>query len=113
MGCSNANHRPGGFRDAQIKEHAMKTTIKTDHAPNYVTISYDDCFGDRVTRTFFCPASGGYIRESVRDYPQVCDQLAHSGSTLYAESGNDLIKIIRREYRSMRRAEKREATRYL
>jgi hypothetical protein len=86
----------------------MKTTITSDDQ-GYITISYDCAYtGERITRTFFCPINGGYVRESLHDYPQVCEQLAHHGSTLTCSSRGHLIDVIRREYRAMRRAEKRE-----
>lgn len=93
----------------------MKTTIKTD-AQGYVTISYDDAdSGERITTTYFCPLNGGYvrIRDAAQRYPQVCERLSGSGSTLMCSSREKLAEVVRREYRAMRRAEKREAARYL
>lgn len=90
-----------------------RTTITTDQITGHVTISYDDhVFGERITRTFFCYEEGGYVRE-VRNargneqYPQVCERLASLGSTLYCRSRPQLANVIRREYRNMRREEKR------
>jgi hypothetical protein len=89
-----------------------RTQITTDDY-GYVTISYDHYYtGDRVTRTFFCPPDGGYVRESCDGYPQVCERLASMGNTLLAGSRETLPKLIRREYQAMRAAEKREAQRY-
>ena len=108
MGCSNANHRPGGFLDTQIKGNIMKTKFTTDCAGR-VTVSYDDAItGNRVTREFTCPTDGGYVRERMSngDWTQVCDGLAHRGNTLAAASREKLISLIRSEYRVMRRAEK-------
>ena len=88
----------------------MKTTIKSDSI-GFVTVSYDDCIsGDRVTRTFFCPTGGGYVREqdSRQQYPQVCDRLSSRGSTLTCKSRDNLIDLIRHEYRAMRRMEQIE-----
>ena len=39
---------------------------------------------------------------------QVCDRLSTRGSTLMVGSRNALIDVIRREYRVMRAAERRE-----
>lgn len=92
----------------------MKAKFTTDPAGR-VILSYDveDYDGvRRVERVFTCPPDGGYVRE----YPngkQVCDRLAHTGSTLTCSSRDKLLSLIRREYRAMRRAEKREANRYL
>ena len=91
----------------------MKTTIKTN-SNGSVTVSYDSTGwrGEdvRVERTFFCPTTGGYVREydDKGQYPQVCDGLSNRGSTLDCPSRAKLPDMIRREYRAMRRAEKRE-----
>ena len=84
----------------------MRTKITTDDH-GYVTISYDDFLGERVTRTFFCPTNGGYVREqdSRGQYPQVCDGLSRRGNTLDCASRAELPAMIRREYRAMRRRE--------
>ncbi len=99
----------------KTKEQIMKTKITTDEVGR-VTVEYDsqDWTGDvRRVRTFFCPSNGGYVREvdSRGQYPQVCDRLAGSGATLYCKSSDGLPDLIRREYRAMRRAEKREDNR--
>lgn len=91
----------------------MRATIRTDAQGN-VTISYDDAdSGERITTTYFVPMNGGYVR--VRDdrqqYPQVCERLSGGGSTLMCSSRGKLAEVIRREYRAMRRAEKRAASR--
>lgn len=87
-----------------------KTSITTDWTGR-VTISYDDRYsGERVTREFSCPVDGGYVRD--QDGKQVCERLCSLGSTLWA-SRAELAAVIRREYRAMRRAEAREANRYL
>lgn len=87
----------------------MKARIGSD--PNECTLSYDDPLtGDRVTREFWAPHGGGYIRD-VTHQPgtlgeQVCARLARRGSTLrwHPEQGLTLADTIRREYRRMRRA---------
>lgn len=86
----------------------MRTTFITNWNGD-VTISYDDVSGERRTRTFFCPPTGGHVRESKPDghYPQVCDGLAASGPTLMAPSRDSLIGVIRRAYRRMRRSDAR------
>lgn len=92
----------------------MKTTINIDHADD-VVISYDEESGERVTRTFTCSREGGYVYECLAsgDRRQVCDKLRSRGSTLSAGGrGAQLAQVIRREYRAMRAAEKRETARY-
>lgn len=88
----------------------MKASIKLDSVGN-VLVSYDDAYtGERITREFFCPADGGYVRESdeKRLYPQVCDKLASRGATLRSPSRAALVDIIRREWRAAQRAEARD-----
>ena len=119
MGCSNADHRPGGFLDAQIKGRIMKTTI-TAKSESHVIISYDvedystESGTKRVTRKFTRPARGGYVIEWLRnsETTQVCDKLSHRGSTLYCGENTPLVNIIRCEYQAMRREEKRFANSY-
>lgn len=77
-----------------------------------VTLEYDgdDYFGEpkRVSRTFSCPMNGGYVLEfDGRDWKQVCDRLSSTGSTLHCSSRSNLLAMIRREYKAMRRADKR------
>jgi hypothetical protein len=73
---------------------------------------YDEMDDARVTREFWVPQNGGYVHEITSERPgtlgqQVCDGLCNRGSTLSA-SRQGLLHCIRREYRSMRRAEQRE-----
>jgi len=92
----------------------MKTRITTDLVGR-VTISYDRINNYagyenmRIQRTFSTDGvNGGYVIE-IDHYGthQICQQLNYSGHTLYCDNRADLPKIIRREYRAMRRAEKR------
>jgi hypothetical protein len=72
-----------------------------------VTLEYDDFLEGRVTREFFCPIDGGYVREIVgSDAKQVCERLSRTGGTLTASSRTSLIDVIRREYKAMKRADK-------
>lgn len=94
----------------------MKARITAD-SMGYVTLSYDDTdyFDDatRITRVFVCPPDGGYVREQINgEWKQVCDGLSSMGSTLSCSSREKLADLIRREYRAMRRAEKREAAQF-
>lgn len=77
-----------------------------------VAIDYVDIYtGESCHRRFGCPDAGGYVREyqsDGREVGQVCDQLSGTGDTLTAPGrGEALAKVIRREYRAMRRAEAR------
>lgn len=85
---------------------------------NDVTIEYDDATsGERVTETYFVPhsVSGQPMYVRIRDkagrYPQVCAGLASTGSTLSA-TPQTLLSVIKREYKAMRAAERREESRY-
>lgn len=91
----------------------MKAKFSTDQIGR-VTLSYDceDWDGEtiRITREFTCPPDGGYVREYRNgDWKQVCDRLSHMGNTLSVSSRANLLDLIRREYRAMRRDEKSEA----
>lgn len=92
----------------------MKTTIKIEN--NIVSLEYDWCDWDmntvRIRREFMVPAGGGYVREwdeLRKNWRQVCDRLASRGNTLHTRNGelDNLLAIIRSEWRAARRAEKR------
>ena len=109
-----AIYREGGTfetRAAALEAmHESSGPMRLTETPNGVELSYVDAHeGRRVTRTFFVsstdPDKPSYVREWVgRDAKQVCDELASLGDTLRA-TGNTLARVIRREYRAMRRAE--------
>ena len=87
----------------------MKTRITADDFGR-VTVEYDDAIdGKRRSRFFSCPLAGGYVYEIFDNgtNSQVCERLSHSGSTLICHSRDELVDLIRREYRRMRRQEKR------
>jgi len=87
----------------------MKAKITAD-AQGYVTLSFDHPLtNERLTETFGCPLDGGYVRDSKGR--QVCDALATTGSTLRCSGRDNLIHVIRREYRQMRREYARELAR--
>jgi len=60
-------------------------------------------------RYFFADSSSGYVYENFGPmrHSQVCEKLAVSGPTLRMRDGESLADTIRREYRRMRREEKR------
>lgn len=85
----------------------MRAVIK-ERPAGRVTLTYDDIYLDRRrTREFMVPRKGGYVMECVgNDFKQVCDRLKSTGYTLRCGAKENLIDVIRREYRAMRAAEK-------
>jgi len=74
-----------------------------------VLAEYDGHDGVRVRRTFFCDAATGYdgpVLEEMRgsDSRPVCLGLAETGHTVWLRDGEELIDVVRREYRAMVRA---------
>lgn len=89
-----------------------RTRITADR--NNVTIERDDPFsGERTSTTYFVPySSDGHamyvrIRDAAGHYPQVCDHLYGTGSTLMA-TPDTLAAVIRRELRARQRDEARD-----
>jgi hypothetical protein len=73
-----------------------------------VTVEMDDeLTGERVRTTYFCMGEYVHIRDAAGRYPQVCERLSGSGSTLRA-TDETLPAVIRRELRRRREAERRE-----
>lgn len=87
----------------------MKARIDSSTQKSIVVVEYDDVVtGSRRRREFMAPPGGGYVREwSGGSWKQVCYGLSGRGATLRLGSDEDLLAIIRREYRAMRRAEKK------
>jgi len=91
----------------------MRTTITL--CGNTVTLTYVDSNTDeQVTREFFVPNGGGYVREhdAAGRYPQVCELLSSRGNTLQAGSPQALLELVRREWRRGREAGRREWRRF-
>lgn len=89
----------------------MKTKITV--GSNSVTVERDNLItGDRTSTTYFAPnLSGGqpgYVRihDKAGRYPQVCERLSSTGSTLMA-TPETLPAVIRRELRRCVAAEKK------
>ena len=83
----------------------MRTTIKAiDRHHVIMTLP------DGETREFWCPFSGGYVRQIDAAHPgtlgwQVCERLESAGSTLYCDpERRPLVDIIRKEMRRARRS---------
>jgi hypothetical protein len=87
----------------------MRTKIFQEQT-DVVVVEKNPITDEIETTTYFCPVNGGYVRIRDRDgrYPQVCDRLASTGSTLSSPTRDALISVIRREYRAYRRMMARE-----
>lgn len=84
------------------------TIIKTgDYEVTLTAVDPSD--GENIRWVFWVPRSGGYIREgathSASDQ-QVCAGLSDRGPTLDARDGDDLLRVIRREWKTYRREAK-------
>jgi hypothetical protein len=90
----------------------MATIART--GSNEVTLTaLDPLSGEAVMRVFWAPRCGGYVREGAQHLPtdpQVCVGLGRLGPTLTATDGDDLLRVIRREWAAYRRAAARLAT---
>jgi hypothetical protein len=79
----------------------MATMIRKT-ADNEVTVqAIDPLSGEAVTWTYWVSRCGGYVREGAQhtaDDPQVCAGLGSRGPTLTATDGDDLLRVIRREW---------------
>jgi hypothetical protein len=86
-----------------------------DHSPTNAGIAFDDesCLGGTVRREhhFRAAEGGGYLYE-VGTGRQLCDGFEASGPTLLWGGRGRLVDFLRREYRQMRAAERRERERY-
>ena len=85
----------------------MTRTMITKTADKEVTLTAIDPWTDEpMTRVFWIPACGGYVREGehhTADDRQVCNGLERKGNTLRADNGDELLSIIRREWQVYRR----------
>ena len=72
-----------------------------------VTVRYFDEFDGSVREdVYWIPHSGGYVRHGCNhsaDDPQVCVGLAARGPALEAKDRDELLRVIRREWRRSRR----------
>lgn len=87
----------------------MSKRMRLEDTWTGVRITYWDPLFERTVSRHFTAPSGryGYVREGD---DQVCENLYSTGRTLMA-SAESLARVIRREYRAMCRAEKREGLR--
>ena len=90
----------------------MTRTTITKTADNEVTLTAIDPIDDEAIRwVFWIPTNGGYVRKGERHSPddrQVCVGLDTRGNTLTASDGDDLLRIIRREWQAYRRWAQKE-----
>ena len=86
----------------------MKTKFSVN-SDGTVTIQYQRKIDhDICVRTFMAQPERGYVREQFgSDWHQTCYKMMPYGATLTCDKRADLIDVIRREYRAMRRAELR------
>jgi len=95
-----------------MTNHPNRAAIRQDGS-EVVLRCTDDMTGERVERRFWCPPSGGYVREVTASRPgtlgqQVCAGLTHRGGTLSVRTPADLIGLIRREWQAAKRAARSE-----
>lgn len=79
-----------------------------------MTISYTDVLSDeQITLDIWAPEPAASGRSYVRynGDKQLCRGLSSRGDTLTYYAGTPLVDLVRREYRAMRAAERREAAR--
>lgn len=92
-------------RYTSSKELTMRAYFK-QLSYNRVAVRYPHHRDDTMVEfEVYAPMSGGYVRFD--DGAQVCDRLECRGPTLIWGGASPLINLIRRQYRSMRRAEKK------
>lgn len=84
----------------------MRTTIKQTAATEVTLNAEHPMTGEEITRVFWVPTNGGYVREGDT---QVCEGLSDRGYTLEATDGADLLAVIRAEWAKFRRNEERAA----
>lgn len=92
----------------------QKTTIKALD-DRHVTIEFTDLVsGERVKMEIWAPVprAGGTTYVRYNGDKQLCYGLSGSGSTMEYQDGTKLVDLIRREYRAMRAAEKRDLARF-
>lgn len=83
----------------------MKTIIKAID-DNHVWLKFYDPLTDTIYEyDIYAPASGGYVR--FNGGKQLCHRLGCMGITLYWGAATPLVDLIRREYRAMRRHDKK------
>lgn len=82
-----------------------KTTISKTGMSEVTLTAVDPYTDEKIEWCFWIPISGGYIREgsmhSAND-KQVCVGLSSRGNTLRASDGDELLRVIRREWRRYR-----------
>ena len=93
--------------DARTGETEMTRTTITKTGTNEVTLTaIDPLSGDEHTRVFWIPTNGGYVREGAHHTAndrQVCLRLTHRGNTLKAVDADDLLAVIRAEWKVYRK----------
>ena len=101
-------------RGLQQESTMTKTTI-TAHDDRHVTIKFTTLDTDQeVEMDIWAPIprenGSSYVRHN--GDKQLCAGLSSRGSTLTYSHGTKMVDLVRREYRAMRAAEKRDLARY-
>ena len=79
----------------------MRTIIKSE-TRNQVSLTYMDGWGTVKREDFCCPTNGGHVFHGEDcTAPQVCERLAPKGITLHVSDPEDLLPLIRREWRKI------------
>ena len=83
--------------------------IKIDPRTSNAVLTYQERGADDTVQEVmrvFMGHPGDYVREKVGDdYKQVCKELERTGPTLAVGNNETLIDVIRREFKSMQRAD--------
>lgn len=89
----------------------MKTSItRTDSTTVVLRYEGDNGTTDGIiTEEFSVPHGGGYVRDA--NGRQVCQMLSPRGNTLSVAHHDDLLPLIRREWRKLKQHERREQIR--
>ena len=75
---------------------------------NRCSITYQDDMGTTVTRDFFAPGNGGYVREDWDSPRQVCGELRGGGWTLMWDPKRHpkLVDLVREEWTRRKRRDR-------
>lgn len=91
-----------------------KSTFRAT-ASNRVELAYDDeVTGERIVREFWIDRAGGVIWEDIDEgSTEVCARLSHQGMILRAGTADDMLATLRREWRLLRQAQRRDYQQYM
>ena len=79
----------------------------TQTGPRRVTVTRRGLGGEREQFELMVPSAGGYVLvNDGRNFPQICEGLCGTGTTL-TSGGDDLLAVVRRQAARWRRQEVR------